>query len=83
MWILTNLQQHALNLVLTIDKVSKPQLEKSSQGSNQNSRKKLGKGMDSANGSSGYDKYNPPLRYEATFIHCMAMNTMKKLLSYY
>jgi len=60
-------------------------MEKPHQGSKQKKRKKLGKGMGSASGSTGCDKYIPQFTYEATivFLHLMAKNTIKKFLSSY
>lgn len=60
-------------------------MEKVPQGSKQKNRKKVGTCMGSANEFTGYDKHIPQFIQEATiaFIHRMAKNSMKKLLSYY
>lgn len=55
-------------------------MEKAPEGSKQKNRKKLDKGMGSANGSTG-----PRFMYDATIvlIYHMAKSTTKKILSYY
>lgn len=57
-------------------------MEKAPQGSKEKNRKNLGKGMGSANESTGYDKHIPQFTYEATtaFIHRMSKNTMTKIV---